>query len=205
MIKWEALCHPRDYGGLGILNTQIMNDCLLVKWIWKIIHNRDAEWCKFLYSKYMKQGNFFPSSNVGGSQFWKGLHKVKHLFKWGAVHKVHNGRSTFFWQDTWILKVPLRVQFPRLFQICDDSDVLVVDCYLEGTWDIGFRRCFGMEVADWNKLSNILDTVILDEQEDLVVWGQEKHGLFTAKSLYRCITFGGLSALEWTSGVASFL
>lgn len=94
MVKWEALCRPKDFGGLGVLNTQIMNECLLVKWIWRIIHNRDAECCQLLYNKYMRQGNFYTSSAVGSSQFWKGLHNVKHLFKWGAVHKVHNGQST---------------------------------------------------------------------------------------------------------------
>ena len=36
MDKWEMVCRPKDQGGLGIINTRIMNDCLIVKWIWKI-------------------------------------------------------------------------------------------------------------------------------------------------------------------------
>lgn len=36
MAKWEMVCRPKDQGGLGIINTRLMNDCLLVKWIWKI-------------------------------------------------------------------------------------------------------------------------------------------------------------------------
>lgn len=33
MMNWEAVCRPKYYGGLEILNTKIMNECLLVKWI----------------------------------------------------------------------------------------------------------------------------------------------------------------------------
>ena len=31
MAKWDTLSRPKDQGGLGIINTQIMNECLLVK------------------------------------------------------------------------------------------------------------------------------------------------------------------------------
>jgi hypothetical protein len=37
MAKFEMISRPKDQGGLGIINTRIMNDCLLVKWIWKIL------------------------------------------------------------------------------------------------------------------------------------------------------------------------
>ena len=36
MAKWDTLSRPIDQGGLGIINTHIMNECLLVKWIWRI-------------------------------------------------------------------------------------------------------------------------------------------------------------------------
>jgi hypothetical protein len=35
MVRWGAVCRPRDMGGLGIVNTRILNECLMVKWIWK--------------------------------------------------------------------------------------------------------------------------------------------------------------------------
>lgn len=33
MAKWDMVCRPKDQGGLDIINTRIMNECLLVKWI----------------------------------------------------------------------------------------------------------------------------------------------------------------------------
>jgi hypothetical protein len=64
-----------------------MNDCLLLKWIWKIFQEPDAMWFRIIKAKYMRKGVVFESSAKGGSQFWKGLHKVKHLFKWGPCFR----------------------------------------------------------------------------------------------------------------------
>jgi len=36
MAKWISMCKPKIHGGLGIINTYLMNQCLITKWIWKI-------------------------------------------------------------------------------------------------------------------------------------------------------------------------
>ena len=96
LASWEMLCRPKDQGGVGIINTTIMNECLLTKWIWKILKRPNEVWFKLLDAKYLKGKSFFTSKVQDSSQFWQGLHKVKHLFKWGVIHKVQNGRQTFF-------------------------------------------------------------------------------------------------------------
>jgi len=74
----------------------------------------------------MPQGeSFFMVNSQGGSQFWKGLHKAKRLFHWGAVKHVNSGRQTLFWHDVWLGASPLKCQFWRLFHICQDPDVSV--------------------------------------------------------------------------------
>lgn len=30
MAKWEMLTRPKDQGGLGIIDTWVMNECLLI-------------------------------------------------------------------------------------------------------------------------------------------------------------------------------
>lgn len=44
MAKWVSISRPKDQGGLGIINTRIMNECLLVKWIWKISQGSNDLW-----------------------------------------------------------------------------------------------------------------------------------------------------------------
>lgn len=81
MAKWDMVTRPKDQGGLGIINTRLMNECLLVKWIWRIVQGSEDMWYKIIKAKYMTGINFFKSKTKGASQFWQGLHKVKHLFQ----------------------------------------------------------------------------------------------------------------------------
>jgi hypothetical protein len=36
MARWEVVCQPKEQGGLGIFNPEIMNMALLSKWLWKL-------------------------------------------------------------------------------------------------------------------------------------------------------------------------
>jgi hypothetical protein len=38
MAKWESITIPIKFGGMRIINTKRMNECLPVKWIWKIVN-----------------------------------------------------------------------------------------------------------------------------------------------------------------------
>jgi hypothetical protein len=33
LAKWDIMCRPKDQGGLGIIDLEIQNICLLSKWI----------------------------------------------------------------------------------------------------------------------------------------------------------------------------
>lgn len=67
VIRWDALCRPKDFGGMGFMDTRVMNICLLSKWIMKL-ESGATDMCFEVLRKYMR-GSFFQSSNVGGSQF----------------------------------------------------------------------------------------------------------------------------------------
>jgi hypothetical protein len=43
LTKWWVVCTPKDQGGLGVLNLEIYNKCLLSKWLFKLI-NGDGVW-----------------------------------------------------------------------------------------------------------------------------------------------------------------
>lgn len=194
MAKWEMVCRPKDQGGLGIINTQIMNDCLLVKWIWKIHQEPEELWFKILKAKYMKTGNFFNSKVTGSSQFWQGLHKVKHLFKWGAIYKVENGKLCRFWQDRWIKNAPLKIIFDDLYKLVRDQDCTVADCWEDEEWSVDFKRALSIHDYDrWLELSHELSGVILNSNPDKVIWALDSSKNFSTKSLYRFITDRGMA------------
>jgi hypothetical protein len=144
MAKWEMVSKPRDQGGIGIINTRIMNDCLLTKWIWRILQEPDELWFKVIKAKYLDGCSFFSATNRGSSQFWKGLHKVKHFFKWGAIFKVKNGLNCRFWQDCWLRNVPLKIAYENLYKLVRDPESSVADCWEVDEWIVDFKRALSI-------------------------------------------------------------
>lgn len=133
----------------------------------------------------MRNRNLFNSNCNGASQFWKGLHKVKHLFQWGAMFEVHNGEMVRFWQDVWLGNTPLRIRFPNLFKTCDNAEVRICECWNQGQWSLNFRRQFGdSERDEWSQLITDTENLELDPGKDVVRWALDKSGNFSTKSLY---------------------
>ena len=68
---------PKDQGGLGVLNLDVHNKCLLSKWLFRLL-NEDGVWQQLLRNKYLRdktltQVQYLPED----SQFWAALMKVK--------------------------------------------------------------------------------------------------------------------------------
>lgn len=57
MAKLEMVVRPKDQGDLGIIETKIVNECLLVKWIWKYVQGSNGTWFRILQTKYMPDDN----------------------------------------------------------------------------------------------------------------------------------------------------
>jgi hypothetical protein len=36
-LKWGEVCKPKDLGGLGIINSSVLNASLLLKWLWRLL------------------------------------------------------------------------------------------------------------------------------------------------------------------------
>ena len=92
MMKWDNV-----YGGLGILNTKIMNEALLLKWVWQIYNaNENDMFCNLLREKYLSNHSFAKRNREVGSQFWRGLQKVKDRFYFAASFPLETGRIPDF-------------------------------------------------------------------------------------------------------------
>ena len=81
LVKWQLMCRPKNLGGLGIINTLVMNKCLLIKWWWKIMTTgAESLWYSILKAKYFPHSNPMFASARRGSQFWKNLVIVRPIF-----------------------------------------------------------------------------------------------------------------------------
>jgi len=39
LAKWDILCRPKDQGGLGVIDLEVQNKCLLSKWIVNLLNS----------------------------------------------------------------------------------------------------------------------------------------------------------------------
>lgn len=153
LVNWKDCCLPKDMGGLGILNLEIMNIALLAKWFWKM-ENEKGLWQDILDEKYRKGGCLaLVSKKPGDSQFWANLLKIKEIFYKFVKKKVGDGRNTRFWEDSWVDDKPLREAYPRLYDICFDHNITVEEAIQKGWHGFKFRRTLHGETLGFGTVS----------------------------------------------------
>jgi hypothetical protein len=59
MVDWATVCKPKEYGGLGVLNTRLMNIALMLKWIWKLYQGAEGLWVDILKAKHLGDRDLF--------------------------------------------------------------------------------------------------------------------------------------------------
>jgi hypothetical protein len=166
MVKWEVLCKPKEFGGMGFSDTRIRNICLLSRWIFRLENDSQDLSYQIPRKKYMGDNGFFLSKGKG-SQFWTSLHKIKRWFKMATSYEVGDGRKTLFWHDVWWGKCPFKILFPSLFECCEQMDISVNEALRGGEVNLSFCRSFGpREVGQWEELGVILGQVSLDAVRD---------------------------------------
>jgi hypothetical protein len=142
MVKWEVLCKPKEFGGMGFSDTRIRNICLLSRWVFRLENDSQDLSCQILSKKYMGDRGFLLSE-CKGSPFWTSLHKIKQWFKMATSYEIGDGRKTLFWHDVWFGNCPLRIMFPALFECCEQLDISVNEALRDGGLNLSFCRSFG--------------------------------------------------------------
>jgi hypothetical protein len=81
------------------MDTKIMNNCLMAKWIWRLYSGDQGLWADLLRQKYLRSKDLLTDNHRPGSQFWNALQRIKGVLRLGARHSVGNGTSTTLWLD----------------------------------------------------------------------------------------------------------
>jgi hypothetical protein len=84
-------------GGLGIIDLDAQNKCLLIKWLSKLLNEKGCLWQNILKKKYC-QNNMLSQviKRKWDSQFWSGLMDVKEQFLERGRLVIHDGHQTGF-------------------------------------------------------------------------------------------------------------
>jgi hypothetical protein len=94
---WSSVCLPKSEGGLGVINTSVHNDSLLLKFLSKFYNRADIPWVNLVWENYYQNGKL-PGQQNKGSFWWRDIIKLINLFKGVAISKVQEGSTILFWQ-----------------------------------------------------------------------------------------------------------
>jgi hypothetical protein len=162
LARWDILCHPKDQGGLVILNLQLQNKCLLAKWLVNLL-NTNGTWQSLLRNKYLRTKTLTQvSSKPNDSHFWRDLMHIKDEVLAKGSFIIKDGTNTRFWDDTWIGDKPLKDTYPALYHIARDRHVTVSKVMSSRPLNISFRRSLvDNNLRQWIHLVARVSTVVL--------------------------------------------
>lgn len=179
LIPWKNVFKPKKFGGLGIKNLQFQNNCLLMKFSFKLLQRPDLPWVNWYHQNYSHNIADKPSKL---SFLQKVVNQQLPTLTFSYFVITYSCTATFFWLDTRLLQVPLQLAFPHLFSHTINDNVQVAT-----VWQTGILSNLGNRLT--NAASRALDAVFSLLQDFPSSNRQDEcsliHGLpFSAKNAY---------------------
>lgn len=102
MVGWHNICLPIDEDGLGIRDTKIFNDALVLKLAWQITADQDKLWIKVMNAKYYPQGAFWETARRRYSnKLWRDIQDLKGELKGDLTWHIGDGTMIRVVQEPW--------------------------------------------------------------------------------------------------------
>ncbi|XP_074298841.1 uncharacterized protein LOC141629796 [Silene latifolia] len=181
-IHWlnrDILHAPKDYGGLGIKNTFLLGQSLLLKNFWRITSQPTTLLAKLWSSKYQKDLPIPNSRSVvsNASYSWSGLCRAVNVSRDAICWKLGSGKLINIWSSRWVNgDIPIPVS-----PAPDPPPQLSSFTYDSGEWNpIMLFRYFSPETAK----SIIAMESPAPDIDDFIYWKFTEDGVYTAKSGY---------------------
>ncbi|KAK4382381.1 hypothetical protein Sango_2877100 [Sesamum angolense] len=113
-VAWDQLCKPKAEGGLGIRSLLVTNQALILKQLWRILHNDGTSiWVDWIQQYRLRHTTLWTFNRAAGSWGWKKMLKLRPILQRGVTYRVGDGLSFSLWQDIWHVRGQLCLNFPR--------------------------------------------------------------------------------------------
>ncbi|KAL7221647.1 hypothetical protein ACSBR1_023577 [Camellia fascicularis] len=106
-ISWDTVTKPKNFGALGIRQSNFVNRVAMVKLGWRLQCDKVALWVKVLGAKYNN-----PNLRTNrASLTMRGIQKGNSIIKKETKILLRNGLTTSFWLHNWSALVFLGILF----------------------------------------------------------------------------------------------
>lgn len=101
LLNWDAVCLPKENGGLGGANLKLRNWALLLRWWWRLYKQPDSMWGQTIIA--IRSFPQLPRIWIQqGSFFWMQLLRLKPLFNRCTRWVIGLGTEISYWFDPWM-------------------------------------------------------------------------------------------------------
>ena len=106
---------------------------------------------------------------------------------------IGDGERICFWEDLWWGDQPLGFQYPRLFRVVTDKNILISSILVSArpfSWNFNFcRNLSDSEIEDLKSLMRSFDCLHLSPSvSDTRSWSLSSSGFFTVKSFFLALS-----------------
>ncbi|XP_062028872.1 uncharacterized protein LOC133744858 [Rosa rugosa] len=179
---WNALCNPKEEGGLGFRSLSNFNSAMLVKQVWRVISNPNSLFARLYKAKYYPTESFWTAElHTSPSYSWKSIFSTRELLQESVYWQIGNGTQVNIWSDSWVPSLPSGqpdVNATALEEVAGVQDLISNT----GSWNVELiNRLFSVEEAE-----AILSIPLSSRNvEDRLVWKLERDGKYSVKTAYR--------------------
>jgi len=179
LVAWEKVSRPQDFGGLGIINLEVMAWALQARWQWHKKTRTDRPWIDL---ELPSQSNSLA------------------LFSIAVRTELGNGNNTLFWTDRWLHGCSVENLAPEVFASVSPrvrKRQTVAEALDNNKWVSVIRRSLSwIGIREFLQLWDCVQGLQLNDFEDRHIWKLEPGGCYSSsKSAYRAyfqgsVTFG---------------
>jgi hypothetical protein len=164
-VAWPTVCQPTENGGLGIKDLECFSRSLRLRWLWFAWDSRERPW------KDLQ----IPVDS-----------EDMQLFNAATKVELGNGRKAVFWTSRWLQGDAPAVLYPALYKHSKRKNRSVLDAMTQNRWirDIDYNMTQQLIAEFIDLWQRVHDVVLVESQEDRIVWMHTGDGQYSAKSAY---------------------
>ncbi|CAH9148255.1 unnamed protein product, partial [Cuscuta epithymum] len=181
--SWDALCKPKEAGGLGFRKIREFNLSMLAKQGWRLVTEQHSLMSRVLKAKYFPQSSFLEAKVGNNPSFiWRSIFETQNILKENIRRRVGNGINVQVWADAWLPGPGTGKITSNKPQWVSDMNVAALRDSTGTNWN---RERIEALFNETDKQRILSVPISIQNREDSYWWTGEKNGSFSVKSCYR--------------------
>lgn len=177
LIAWKTSTLSKSDGGLGLQNLRNVRCALLAKQIFALIDHENKFWVHIFHKKYPNWSLWDRNCTSNASWFYNSICKVADILKPNLKISVFNPNITNFFNDPWLLDLPLSHK-PTYFNMNMVDNCSFTQIISENSFDLNAcTELFGNNL-DFDGISIISHEAL--ENNDWIWWPTPTRGRLVA-------------------------